>query len=155
LDPNGPFRVHAGGRLDLKRGERIVLPLFANRNGAAIEYIWTVTQRPSGSSAAIENAKGAVTMSRHWSYAYPEGQAPTFTADADGEYVVQLQASLAFEDRAYPEAKSSTSEIRLNVADPGKPLSCASAMPVGAPLAAAGLALAAFLARRRAAKAKA
>ena len=44
-------------------------------------------------------------MSRHWEYAYSDGSVPTFTADVDGEYELQLQATLAFPDRAYPEVR--------------------------------------------------
>ena len=45
--------------MTLKAGETLRLPLFANRNGAAIEYTWTVAKRPAGSTAAVENPKGA------------------------------------------------------------------------------------------------
>ncbi|MFZ5468930.1 MAG: cell-cell cohesion MYXO-CTERM protein MtsC [Myxococcota bacterium] len=149
LDPKGPFKVHGGGRLNLKIGEKVRLPLFANRNGAAIEYVWTVTQRPSGSKAAIVNPTGAVTLSRHWEYAYPDGQVPSFTADVDGEYVLQVKGTLAFPDRAYPEAKSATSELRLQAGDGTKqPFAC-TALPMGAPIAGLGLVLLGLLRRRR------
>ncbi|MBI3186015.1 MAG: thrombospondin type 3 repeat-containing protein [Myxococcales bacterium] len=147
LDPKGPFRVHGGGALTLKRGETVRLPLFANRNGAAIEYTWTVSERPKGSNAAVQNPKGAVTMSRHWEYAYVDGSVPTFTADVDGEYVLQVKGALAFPDRAYPEAKESISQLKLQVGDPAA--SCGStAIPVGAPLGALMLALLGILRRR-------
>ncbi len=86
LDPKAPFTVSGGGQLSLKKGEKVRLPLFANRNGAAIEYTWTVKSRPAGSKSVVENPKGAVTNSRHWEYAYVDGSVPTFTADADGQY---------------------------------------------------------------------
>jgi hypothetical protein len=82
--------VHGGGSITLKRGEKFRLPLFANRNGAAIQYKWTVTSRPPASEAPVENPEGAVTMSRHWSYAYQDGHVPTFTADVEGDYVLQF-----------------------------------------------------------------
>jgi uncharacterized protein (TIGR03382 family) len=150
LDPNGPFRVHAGGIVLLKAGEKFRLPLFANRNGAAIEYVWTVKSRPSGSTAAIRNPEGVVTMSRHWAYAYQDGNVPTFTADVDGEYDIQLQARLAFEDRAYPANRDSTSSLKLNISPDGQggAKSC-SAVPVDASLAALGLGLLALVSRRR------
>jgi hypothetical protein len=120
LDPNSPFKVHGGGQVTLTRGEKFRLPLFANRNGAAIEYVWTVAARPSGSTASIENPKGGVTLSRHWQYAYTDGHTPTFTADVDGEYVIQVTGTLAFPDRAYPESKTSTSELKMTAAPDGK-----------------------------------
>jgi hypothetical protein len=48
LDPNSAFRVHAGGTIILKAGENFRLPIFANRNGAAIEYTWTVDRAADG-----------------------------------------------------------------------------------------------------------
>jgi hypothetical protein len=147
LDPRAPFTVSGGGKLALKKGDKVRLPLFANRNGAAIEYTWTVKSRPAGSKAVVERPTGAVTMSRHWEYAYVDGNVPTFTADADGEYDIQLQARLAFADRAYPDQRESTSSLKLQVGN-GNPSSCA-ALPGPAGGLALGAALLGMLLRRR------
>ncbi len=155
LDPNGPFRVHAGGEVLLKAGEKLRLPLFANRNGAAIQYIFTIPDgaRPPGSKAAIENPTGVATLSRHWAYAYVDGQVPTFTADVDGAYTIQLNATLAFPDRAYPDQNKSVSNLKLNVSPDGnggpKTGGC-SALPIDASIAGLGFAVLALLRRRRA-----
>ncbi len=151
LDPNSPFSVHGGGAVMFKAGEKFRLPLFANRNGAAIEYVWTVSKRPAGSKSAIENPQGVVTMSRHWAYAYQDGSVPTFTADVDGEYTLQLQARLAFPDRAYPDKRDDVSSLTVT-ATPGTPGSTGqtcSAVPVDASWAGLGLALLALARRRR------
>ncbi len=149
LDPNGPFAVSGGGKLSLKSGEQVRLPLFANRNGAAIEYTWTVNARPSGSNAVVNNPVGAVTYSREWQYMYVDGKVPTFTADKDGEYDIQLQAKLAFADRAYPapENRTATASLKLNVGE-SNPSSCA-ALPGPAGGVALGAALLSLLLRRR------
>jgi hypothetical protein len=153
LDPNSPFKVHGGGSVMLKRGEKFRLPLFANRNGAAIEYVWTVAPggRPSGSTAAVENPKGAVTLSRHWEYAYTDGHTPSFTADVDGEYVIQVTGTLAFPDRAYPDQNKSTSELKISASPDGKngARSC-SAIGFDPALMGLGLALMSMLRRRKA-----
>ena len=150
LDPNGPFSVHAGGLVMLKAGDKFRLPLFANRNGAAIEYVWTVKSRPSGSKAAVSNPEGVVTMSRHWEYAYADGNVPSFTADVDGTYDIQLQTKLAFADRAYPANRESTSSLKLNASPDGKNgAQTCSAIPMDASLAALGLGLLALARRRR------
>lgn len=150
LDPMGPFRVHGGGTIVLTAGEKFRLPLFANRNGTAITYNWTVTSRPGGSKAAIENPVGAVSMSRHWQYAYVDGSVPTFTADVDGEYVIQLQASLVFPDRAYPDKRDSVSDLKMTATPDGKPgAHGCTAMPIDASIAGLGLALLAMIRRRR------
>ncbi|MBM4779792.1 MAG: thrombospondin, partial [Archangiaceae bacterium] len=151
LDPNGPFKVHGGGAVTLKRGDKFRLPLFANRNGAAIEYTWTVVSRPAGSRAAVENPTGAVTMSNNFQYAYTDQNVPTFTSDVDGQYDIQLQAKLAFPDRAYPEKKDSVSALKMTATPDGgsaAPSSC-NAVPVDASLAAFGLAALAMLRRRK------
>ncbi len=148
LDPKLPFQVHGGGFVTLKKGEKFRLPLFANRNGAAIEYTWTIPSggRPAGSTAAIQNPKGAVTMSRHWQYAYQDGKVPSFTADVDGDYTLQLTGKLVFPDRAYPTQDQSTSELHLR-AEPSAGKACSA---TGAEVSLLGLAVAALgLIRRR------
>lgn len=148
LDPKSPFKVHGGGFISLKAGEKFRLPLFANRENAAIEYKWTVKQAPPGSRAAVENPVGAVTVSRHWQYAYNDRDGvPTFTADVDGEYVLTVTGNLSFPDRAYPEARSNTSELRMNVEGGAGKTGCA-AIPVGA-LGLVGVALGLMRRRRQ------
>lgn len=115
LDPEGPFRVHAGGAIQLRVGERLRLPLFANRNGAAIRYTWSVASRPAGSTSAIVNPAGLAGLSRSWLYAYVDGLMPSFTPDRVGSYSLQLQSELASEDRAFPAQRSSTSVLDLTV----------------------------------------
>lgn len=151
LDPNSAFRVHGGGQVTLKAGEKFRLPVFANRNGVAIEYVWTVSARPSASRAAIVNPTGVVTQSTRWSYAYTPGTAPTFTADVDGDYALQLQGHLVFPDRAYPEKQDSTSTLSMKALGEGSVASC-SAMPVDAAAFASALLGLALLRRRRASR---
>jgi hypothetical protein len=111
LDPQGPFSVSAGPALTAKAGEEIRLPLFANRNGAAMKYSWTVVKRPNGSSAAIQNPQGAASLSRDWQYAYSDHDGvPTFVADQDGEYRFQVTATLQFPDRVYPDKTKAVGE---------------------------------------------
>jgi hypothetical protein len=150
LDPRSPFTVSGGGQLSLKGGETVRLPLFANRNGAAIEYTWTVSQRPSGSGAVVDSPKGAVTASRHWEYAYVDDSVPSFTPDKDGEYELQLQAKLAFSDRAYPDQRTSVSTLKLKVGDQSVSGWNCSALPASGGGLALGVALLGLLRRRRA-----
>ncbi len=119
LDPLGSFAVSAGVEASVNVGEQLVLPLWANRKGAAIQYSFTVTQRPDGSSAAIQNPKGAVTQSREWQYVYVDGKVPTFTPDSAGTYQIQLAANLAFPDRAYPANNSSSAVITITAGGSG------------------------------------
>ena len=149
LDPKSPFTVAGGGTLKPEVGKRLVLPIFANRNGAAIEYAWTVVSRPAGSKAVVENPTGAVGISRNWEYVYADGQEAAFTADVQGEYKLQLSAKLVYADRAYSDVRSSTSDLKLAAGDgTGGAGSCA-AVPAAIPVAGLAVALLGMLRRRR------
>src|SRR5207245_8278371 len=113
------------------------LPLFGNRNGQAIEYTWTVAARPAGSSAAIQNPTGSVTMSRDWQYIYVDGKVPTFSVDAAGEYQFQIAATLVFSDRVYPNQNAATSITKITAGSGGQAGGCSAG--------GAGLALLALL----------
>jgi hypothetical protein len=149
LDPNAAFSVSGGGKMTVNSGEKVRLPLFANRNNAAIEYSWTVASRPGGSGAAVVNAQGVASVSRHWQYAYTNGSVPTFTPDADGTYVLQLTATLAYPDRLYPATTTANSSLTLTVGGSSQAASGCTALPFGAPVAGLALAALGLLARRR------
>jgi hypothetical protein len=149
LDPKAPFHVSAGGFMSLELGEQIRLPLFANRNDAAISYLWTVSQAPSGSSVAVVNPQGAVTMSRNWQYAYIDGQVPTFKPDQPGEYVIQLQGTLQFPDRQYPVVSSASADIHLSVVGNARAGACGATVAPDAASIGLALALLGLLRRRR------
>ena len=150
LDPNAAFAVSAGGSITLKRGEALRLPLFANRNNVGISYTWTVTKRPSGSSAAVQNPIGVASVSRHWSYAYADSVGkPIFTPDAEGDFELQLSAKMVTPDARYPGVQQSTAALTVKVQSGSQASGGCTSLPLGAP--AAGLALAALglLVRRR------
>jgi len=146
LNPKSPFQVNAGPELTAKTGETVRLPIFANRNGVAIEYQWTVKSRPAGSEAAISSPIGSVSASRDWQYAYPNGEVPTFTADEPGEYTFQLQAKLVFADRIYPDQQTAIGQTKLT--STGDSAGGCSAAALGAPSLAALIALLALKRRR-------
>lgn len=114
LDPQGPFRVHSGGSFSLRTGESVRLPFFANRNGAGITFIWTISKRPAASLAAVDQPTGSVVLSRHFTYAYPDRQVPFFTPDVAGDYTLQLQSTLTIADRVYPDQKQSVSAMIIH-----------------------------------------
>jgi Thrombospondin type 3 repeat len=113
LDPQSPFKVSAVGLLSLRLGDTLRLPLFANRNGAAIRYAWTVVSSPTGSTAVVLHSTGLAGLSRNWNYGYVDGLVPTFTADRAGDYVLEVRAQLPIEDRAYPPNRESAAQLRL------------------------------------------
>jgi uncharacterized protein (TIGR03382 family) len=149
LDPKAPFTISGGQTMTVdETGKALRPPLFANRNGAAMEYKWTVTKRPEGSSAVVENPQGAVTLSRDWQYTYVDGSVPTFTPDAEGEYELQVTARLAFSDRVFPDQRVSTSNLIVKVGKTGEGANCSS-VPAGFSVTALGAALLSVLMRRR------
>jgi len=149
LDPQKPFQVSAGGFMTLEIGEQARLPLFANRNGAAMSYTWTVTTAPSGSRAAVNNPLGSASVSRNWQYAYVDGSVPTFKPDQPGTYVVQVSAQLQFPDRQYPTVSTATAQLNLEVTgNPRNATGCA-AVPLDASALAGAVVLLGLLKRRR------
>jgi Thrombospondin type 3 repeat len=149
LDPNSAFSVSAGGSISLKSGEKVRLPLFANRNNAAMNYTWSVSARPSGSSAPVNEPSGVASVSRHWQYAYQNGSVPTFVPDADGVYTVTVHATLVFQDRLYPTSNTADSTLTLNVGQGSSAATGCTALPFGAPVAGMALVALGLLARRR------
>ena len=147
LDPNSPLQVSAGPALTVKAGDSVRLPLFANRANTAIQYAWTVTRSPKGSSAAVSNATGSVMLSRDWQYIYPDGEVPSFTADQDGEYEFQLQGTLLLAGAdLYPDHPTATAATHLT-ATADSVLGCSAAL--GAPIPMALLALLALRRRKQ------
>ena len=115
LDPNAAFAVSAGGHLIGSTCQVVRLPLFANRNGAAIAFSWSIVMRPTGSVNSIANPTGTVAASRHWQYAYPFGAVPTFVPDRPGTYRLQLTASTLTPDSRYPGVQQSTATVDIEV----------------------------------------
>jgi hypothetical protein len=129
LDPNLPFAVMGGVTMTLKHGEKVALPLFANRLGAQFEYAWTVTARPDGSEQPIEHPRGLAQPGTRYEYTYAAGQHPVFMPDVDGDYTLQVSAKLMSPDRLYPQQTDSTSSLALSV-DGGQTAGCTAA-PAG------------------------
>ncbi|MCP3105041.1 thrombospondin type 3 repeat-containing protein [Myxococcus sp. K15C18031901] len=150
LNPKSPFTVSAGGhRAEKQTGIAIRPALFANRNGAAMEYKWSVTKRPEGSNAVVESPQGAVTLSRNWEYVYVDGNVPHFVPDKKGTYELTVEARLAFADRVFPDHRVSTSTLVVAVGEEGEDGSNCNSVPAGFSATAFGAALLGMLLRRR------
>jgi hypothetical protein len=158
LDPRAVFTVSAGVANDYKNealntGDTFIPPVWANRRGEAITYTWSVVTAPSGSSAVVKNAKGAVTVSYLWNYQYVQGQEPQFTPDVSGTYVLQLDAALVYPDAVDSKVNTSSAQLTLTVGEgttTTKPAASASGCSTGAGLAPVlGLALGLGLLIRR------
>lgn len=139
-------------------GQTKQLRIFANRENAAIRYIWTVVRRPDGSSARIDNPRGSVTYSDAFEYRYFRDQVATFTPDRPGTYEIQVAAELVFDDPAFPGNTTSRSTFSLVVDDSEGGSGCVCALPYfdtrsghqyGAALLSFGLLTVLYARRRR------
>jgi hypothetical protein len=115
LDPESALRVFAGPDLLAEVGEKVPLQMWANRENQAIEYIWVVEKRPSGSKAEIEHYNGWVSISYYFRYLNFQKLAPEFKPDEPGEYTIKLSARLVFPDHLYPDKNVAESIFTLTV----------------------------------------
>ncbi len=131
LDPAAPFAVKAAladqRQFAINTGDDILLHIFANRENKAIRYTWVVVEQPADGKATIQNPRGAVSFSNSIQYVYDAEHVARFNASVPGEYLVELQAELAFEDDEGYDIRSDTSQLRIAVG--GEPVGGCAAMP--------------------------
>lgn len=101
LDPTQTFKVFSPDD-SVETGKALRLRLFANRQNRAIDYTWTVANRPPGSVATVEAPRGVVNTSSTYEYFYLKGNVARFTPDEPGSYKLKLAAKLLFEDTNNP-----------------------------------------------------
>jgi MYXO-CTERM domain-containing protein len=148
LDPTQTFTLYSPDAT-IKTGEAMRLRLFANRSNAAIRYTWTVVERPSGSTAVVENPRGTVRLSSPYEYFYLKDNVAKFAADEPGVYKVKVTGELVFADTVNPNFQRKHSYVMTITADGESAGGC----NVGGNASGAGLVLLVglglFLARRR------
>src|SRR5215813_10255549 len=115
LNLRGPFAISAGGKYTVPAGtSKLGLALWANRNGAPIQYSFVVNKSPSG-NASVQNATGYVTQSANNQYIFPAGSEPTIMGLEPGDYQLTVTANLEKPDRAYPEISQSVAALTIHV----------------------------------------
>ena len=148
LDPNLTFQVAAGLDGAVTTGQAVTLPLFANRKNVGIRYSWTVVEKPAGATAAVDNAKGAVTYSSTgFQYYYLGGNIPVWKPDVAGTWKLRLNAELVFEDKVFPGVRADQKDLVVNVT--GNALSNCNSTGAVPMLLPAFAALALLLRRRK------
>ncbi len=153
LDPRTTFEVLSLPFDTAAVGEDKHLHIFANRENAAMRYVWTIVTKPSGSDARINNPRGSVTYSNAFEYRYLKDQVAQLVPDMPGDYELQLSAELVFPDPQYPGNNTSRTSYMLTVED-GEAGGCTCDAPKQGSTSAAGLGLLAaagllLLGRRR------
>ena len=147
LDPSSVFAVYAGEPRVIRTGEKLPLLFWANRKNRAIEYEWTIVDRPNKSTASIKHPRGASTLSTPYNYHYKMGRRVTFTPDYPGEYIIKLTSRMVFEDDLYPGKRTASSRLSLVVE--GEAVTGCSTTGVGAVASLWSLLGFAWLVRRR------
>lgn len=141
LDPRTTFQVLSVPFDEASVGEDKHLHIFANRENAAMRYVWTIVRKPDGSNARIANPRGSVTYSNAFEYRYLKDQVARLVPDMPGEYEVQLAAELVFPDPQYPENNTSRTSFTLMVEDDGEGGGCTCTTDRGTAPASGALAL--------------
>ena len=103
------------------------LRLFANRQNRAIEYTWTVVDRPSGSTATVEAPRGVVNASSTYEYFYLKGTVARFTPDEPGTYQLKVTAKLMFADTVNVAWPTESSYVMTITAEGDSASGCAVA----------------------------
>ena len=130
LDPASVFAVYAGEPRALRTGEKLPLLFWANRKNRALEYEWTIVDRPKKSTATIKHPRGSSTLSTPYNYHYKLGRRVTFTPDYPGEYIIKLSVRMVFEDDLYPSKRIASTQLYLTVE--GDPITGCSTAGMGA-----------------------
>jgi len=153
LDPRATFQVLSLPFDQGTVGEEKHLHIFANRENAAMRYVWTLVSKPSGSDARIDNPRGSVTYSNAFEYRYLKDEVARIVPDVPGDYEVQLSAELVFPDPQFSGNNTSRTTFLLTVEDGDGEGGCTCTQPPASEgaksLALFGLAVGLMLVRRR------
>jgi len=147
LDPSSVFTVYSGEPRVIRTGEELPLLFWANRKNRALEYEWTIVDRPDKSTATIKHPRGSSTLSTPYNYHYKKGRRVTFTPDYPGEYIIKLSTRMVFEDNLYPGKRTATAQLYLTAE--GDPVTGCSTAGVGTAASLWSLLGFAWLVRRR------
>jgi len=106
LDPLGQLSVYVPPLL-VETGTGVRLPFFVNREAQPLSYQWTVVSSPSGSGAAVDNARGQLAESLNHEYLYGVNNVATFNADEPGRYQVRIVVTTVGADEVTGEVGAS------------------------------------------------
>ncbi len=115
LNPNSRFFARPGPDLVIEVREPVRLRIFTNRPSTPTSFAWRVVGEPEGARADISQAIGTVTVSTPWEMHYQKERASTFVADQPGDYEVELQTSLVFDDLLYPGLSTDVQVMQIRV----------------------------------------
>ncbi|MCP4606125.1 MAG: thrombospondin [Proteobacteria bacterium] len=121
LDPTDPFTIYTPDEIVETGADDFRLKLFSNRKNQPIRYTWTVKKAPPGSSATIDNPRGAATISPSYEYHYIEGKQIYFVPDKPGTYEIHVVAELVWEDEATGQSNA-TAETHSIIEATGEPI---------------------------------
>jgi len=115
LNPASRFFGRPGPDFVVSVGEVTRLRIFTNRPSAPTQYAWKVVKSPAGADVSIEHPSGMVRQSTPWEFHYDTDRAATFVARTPGEYEVELQSQLVFDDANYPGLNTDKQIMKVKV----------------------------------------
>lgn len=146
LNPAARFQGRPGPDMVINVGEDLRLRIFTNRPNAPTRYAWKVTNSPEGAAFNVSQPTGMVNYSTPWEFHYDQNRDATFSAKSPGEYEVELQTNLLFDDELYPGLRTDKQTMKIKVE--GEAAGC-SAVATGSSSAALFLLVGLALLRRR------
>jgi len=147
LNPTARFQGRPGPDVRITTGERFRLRIFTNRPNAPTQYAWKVTSAPAGADVQVDHPTGTVNYSTPWEFHYQKDRVAVFSAKTPGEYEVEMQSSLVFDDDLYPGLTSDKQKMKITVEGADLGCSAAAGSSSASLLVLAGLAMLAW--RRR------
>jgi thrombospondin type 3 repeat protein len=127
LDPASAFTIYAGASREVQTGETMPLLIWANRENRAIEYEWSLVERPDSSRATIKHPRGSATLSTPYNYHYKKGRRVEFKPDEAGQYVIKVNAKLVFADDLYPDKQLASAQFTLTAEGDSAGAGCSTA----------------------------
>jgi len=115
LNPASRFFGRPGPNVIVSIGEIARLRIFTNRPSAPTQYAWKVTKSPDGAAYEVANPVGTVRQSTPWEFHYDMNRVASFVARTPGEYEIELQSALIFEDTSYPGLTSDKQIMKVLV----------------------------------------
>lgn len=115
LNPADRFHGRPGIDAQVITGQELMLRIFTNRPNAPTKYTWKVKSAPSGADYEVKYPTGTVTTSTPWEFHYQRERAASFVANTPGEYTVELQTGLVFEDTMFPGLKTDSQTMKVVV----------------------------------------
>jgi len=101
LDPDSTLQIYSPDRV-LQAGKALRLPIYLNRSGVELDYLWSVEKKPAGARVVLFSPKGTCGPSPSYSCEQGANEATGIIVDRPGSYELKLAGELQQPDRTNP-----------------------------------------------------